>query len=120
MLPVMTADQSDTLDVKGIADSGLRPGGQGDEPRNVGNIADPDGVGEVAALPDVRLRHGYCRVERCRGVAPGPRGQRIAQAHQREGFAALGGLPAAKSRCPVLAGDAVKAAVEDYLRRCKA
>ena len=34
--------------------------------------------------------------------------------------AALGGLPAAKSRCPVLAGDAVKAAVEDYLRRRKA
>ena len=33
--------------------------------------------------------------------------------------AALGGLPAAKSHCPVLAEEAVKAAVEDYLRRRK-
>jgi nitrogen fixation protein NifU and related proteins len=50
------------------------------------------------------------------------KGRTVEEARQfsnEEVSAALGGLPPDKSHCPVLAEEAVQAAVEDYLRRRK-
>ena len=48
------------------------------------------------------------------------RGRTLEEAQQfanEEVSAALGGLPPAKSHCPVLAEEAVKAAIADYLNK---
>jgi nitrogen fixation NifU-like protein len=111
-------------------------------PRNVGDLPDADGVGEVGAVAcgdvmriSIKVRDGQVIDARFRTFGCGTaiaassvatelvKGRTIEQAAKLSGSevsAALGGLPAAKAHCPVLAEEAVKAAVEDYLRRCKA
>jgi nitrogen fixation NifU-like protein len=110
-------------------------------PRNVGDLPEADGVGEVgsAACGDVmrisiRVRDGRIAEARFRTFGCGTaiaassmtteliQGRTIEEVRKfsnEEVSRALGGLPAAKSHCPVLAEEAVRAAVEDYLRKCK-
>jgi nitrogen fixation NifU-like protein len=111
-------------------------------PRNVGDLPDADGVGEVGAVAcgdvmriSIKVRDGQVIEARFRTFGCGTaiaassvatelvKGRTIEQARKFSGSevsVALGGLPAAKAHCPVLAEEAVKAAVEDYLRRSKA
>jgi nitrogen fixation NifU-like protein len=106
-------------------------------PRNVGDLADADGVGEVGVVAfgdvvriSIRVREGRIVEARFRTFGCGTsiatasmtteliRGRTVEEAlafSNHEVSQALGGLPAAKSHCPVLAEEAVKAAVADYL-----
>jgi len=108
-------------------------------PRNVGDLPDADGVGEVGAVAcgdvmriSIKVRDGRIAEARFRTFGCGTaiatssvateliRGRAVAEAlrfSNEEVSAALGGLPPAKSHCPVLAQEAVKAAVEDFLKR---
>ena len=108
-------------------------------PRNVGDLPWADGVGEVGAVScgdvmriSIRVREGKITEARFRTFGCGTaiaassvttelvKGRTVEEAlkfSNEEVSAALGGLPAAKSHCPVLAEEAVKAAVEDYLKR---
>lgn len=110
-------------------------------PRNVGDLPDADGVGEVGAVAcgdvmriSIKVQGGQVIEARFRTFGCGTaiaassvateliKGRTIEQAKTFSGgevSAALGGLPAAKAHCPVLAEEAVKAAVADYLRRAK-
>jgi nitrogen fixation NifU-like protein len=106
-------------------------------PRNVGDIPQADGVGEVGAVAcgdvmriSIKVRDGMIAEARFRTFGCGTaiaaasvttellKGRTVEEAlklSNDEVAASLGGLPAAKSHCPVLAEEAVKAAVEDYL-----
>ena len=108
-------------------------------PRNVGDLPDADGVGEVGAVAcgdvmriSVRVREERNAEARFRTFGCGTaiatssmateliKGRTVQEALQfsnEEVSAALGGLPPAKSHCPVLAEEAVRAAVEDYLKK---
>ncbi len=108
-------------------------------PRNVGDLPDADGVGEVGAVAcgdvmriSVRVREERIAEARFRTFGCGTaiatssmateliKGRTVQEALQfsnEEVSAALGGLPPAKSHCPVLAEEAVRAAVEDYLKK---
>jgi nitrogen fixation NifU-like protein len=108
-------------------------------PRNVGELPAADGVGEVGAVScgdvmriSIQVRDGKIAEARFRTFGCGTaiaassittelvKGRTVEEAlkfSNEEVSAALGGLPAAKSHCPVLAEEAVKAAVEDYLKR---
>jgi nitrogen fixation NifU-like protein len=108
-------------------------------PRNVGDLPGADGVGEVGAVScgdvmriSIRVRDGRIAEARFRTFGCGTaiaassmateliQGRTVDEAlkfSNAEVANALGGLPAAKSHCPVLAEEAVRAAVEDYLRR---
>lgn len=110
-------------------------------PRNVGDIPQPDGVGEVGAVScgdvmriSIKVRDGTIAEARFRTFGCGTaiaassvttelvKGRTVEEAlkfSNEEVSASLGGLPAAKSHCPVLAEEAVKAAVEDYLSKRK-
>ena len=111
-------------------------------PRNVGDLPDADGVGEVGAVScgdvmriSIKVREGRIAEARFRTFGCGTsiacssvateliRGRTLEEARRfsnEEVSAALGGLPAKKHHCPVLAEEAVCAAVEDCLRRQKA
>jgi len=106
-------------------------------PRNVGDIPGADGVGEVGAVAcgdvmriSIKVRDGRIAEARFRTFGCGTsiaassvttesiNGRTVAAALKFSNAAvsaALGGLPPAKSHCPVLAEEAVKAAVADYL-----
>ena len=106
-------------------------------PRNVGDVPDADGVGEVGAVScgdvmriSIKVRDGRISEARFRTFGCGTsiaassvtteliRGRTVEEAlkfSNTEVAAALGGIPPAKSHCPVLAEEAVKAAVADYL-----
>jgi len=108
-------------------------------PRNVGDLPEADGVGEVGAVAcgdvmriSVRVREERIAEARFRTFGCGTaiatssmateliKGRTVQEALQfsnEEVSAALGGLPPAKSHCPVLAEEAVRAAVEDYLKK---
>ena len=108
-------------------------------PRNVGDLPDADGVGEVGAVAcgdviriSIRVRDGRIAEARFRtfgcGTAiatssvtteliQGRALEEVLRFSNEEVSTALGGLPPAKSHCPVLAEEAVKAAVEDFLSR---
>jgi len=110
-------------------------------PRNVGDVPDADGVGEVGAVAcgdvmriSIRVREGRIAEARFRTFGCGTaiaassvateliQGRLIAEAlkfSNEEVSAALGGLPPAKSHCPILAEEAVKAALADYLRKAE-
>jgi nitrogen fixation NifU-like protein len=110
-------------------------------PRNVGDLPGADGVGEVGAVAcgdvvriSIKVSEGRIAEARFRAYGCGTviacssvttellRGQSVAEAgsFSNEQVAnALGGLPATKAHCPVLAEEAVKSAVADYLRRRK-
>jgi len=108
-------------------------------PRNVGDLPNADGVGEVGAVScgdvlriGIRVKEGRIAEARFRTFGCGTAiacssvttelivGRTIEEAlkfSNEEVSRALGGLPPAKAHCPVLAEEAVKAALEDYLRR---
>jgi nitrogen fixation NifU-like protein len=110
-------------------------------PRNVGDLPEADGVGEVGAVAcgdvmriSIQVRDGRIAEARFRTFGCGTaiatssmatelvKGRTVEEAlkfSNEEVSAAFGGLPPDKSHCPVLAEEAVKAAVEDYLRRRK-
>jgi nitrogen fixation protein NifU and related proteins len=108
-------------------------------PRNVGDLPDADGVGEVGAtafgdvmrislkIQDGRIKEARFKTFGC-GAAIATSsiatelitGRSVEDAlkfSSQEISQALGGLPAAKSHCGVMAEEAVKAALEDYLSR---
>jgi len=105
-------------------------------PRNVGEIADPDGVGQVGNAKCGDIMKMYIKVHDNRiidvkfktfgcGAAIASssmateiiKGQTLDEAMKLSNKAvaeALGGLPAVKMHCSVLAEEAIKGAIEDY------
>lgn len=108
-------------------------------PRNMGDLKDADGVGEVgaAACGDImkislRIREGRIEDARFKTFGCGSaiasssmateliKGRTIEEAlnfTNQEVVQALGGLPPVKIHCSVLAEEALKAALEDYVKR---
>ncbi len=108
-------------------------------PRNMGDLKDADGVGEVgaAACGDImkislRIKDGRIEDARFKTFGCGSaiasssmateliKGRTIAEAltfSNEEVVDALGGLPPVKIHCSVLAEEALKAALEDYVKR---
>lgn len=108
-------------------------------PRNVGNIEDADGVGEVGnpqcgdmmritikvkdeILEDIKFQTLGCgaAVATSSMVTEMAKGKRLedAMAISNKAVAeALGGLPPAKMHCSNLAADGLQAAIEDYRAR---
>ena len=108
-------------------------------PRNLGEIADPDGVGEVGAaacgdimkislkIKDGRIEDARFKTFGCGSAIASSsmateliKGRRIEEAMKfsnEEVVNALGGLPPVKIHCSVLAEEALKAALEDYLKK---
>ena len=108
-------------------------------PRNMGDLKDADGVGEVgaAACGDImkislRIKDGRIEDARFKTFGCGSaiasssmateliKGRTIAEAltfSNEEVVHALGGLPPVKIHCSVLAEEALKAALEDYVKR---
>lgn len=108
-------------------------------PRNLGDLKDADGVGEVgaAACGDImkislKIEDGKIKDARFKTFGCGSaiasssmateliKGRTIEEAMSftnQEVVSALGGLPPVKIHCSVLAEEALKAALEDYLKR---
>ena len=108
-------------------------------PRNVGEIADADGVGEVGnakcgdimkmyikvndgVITDVKFKTYGCgsAIATSSIATEMIKGKPIAEALELSNKAvveALGGLPAHKIHCSVLAEQSIKAAIADYYRR---
>lgn len=108
-------------------------------PRNVGDIPDADGVGEVGnpvcgdimriaikvdgdRISDIKFRTFGCgaAIATSSMVTEMVKGKTIREAlavSNRAVAEALGGLPAAKMHCSNLAADALHKAIEDYERR---
>ena len=108
-------------------------------PRNMGDIKDADGVGEVgaAACGDImkislKIKDGKIEDARFKTFGCGSaiasssmateliKGRTIDEAmnfSNQEVVDALGGLPPVKIHCSVLAEEALKAALEDYMKK---
>jgi len=108
-------------------------------PRNMGDIKDADGVGEVgaAACGDImkislKIKDGKIEDARFKTFGCGSaiasssmateliKGRTVEEAlafSNQEVVNALGGLPPVKIHCSVLAEEALKAALEDYVKR---
>ena len=108
-------------------------------PRNMGDLKDADGVGEVgaAACGDImkislKIKDGKIEDARFKTFGCGSaiasssmateliKGRTINEAmtfSNQEVVDALGGLPPVKIHCSVLAEEALKAALEDYLKK---
>jgi nitrogen fixation protein NifU and related proteins len=108
-------------------------------PRNMGDLKDADGVGEVgaAACGDImkislRIKNGKIEDARFKTFGCGSaiasssmateliKGRSIDEAmsfSNQEVIQALGGLPPVKIHCSVLAEEALKAALEDYVKK---
>lgn len=108
-------------------------------PRNMGDLKDADGIGEVgaAACGDImkislRIKDGKIEDARFKTFGCGSaiasssmateliKGRTIEEAmnfSNQEVVNALGGLPPVKIHCSVLAEEALKAALEDYVKR---
>ena len=108
-------------------------------PRNMGDIKDADGVGEVgaAACGDImkislKIKDGKIWDARFKTFGCGSaiasssmateliKGRTVSEAmnfSNQEVVDALGGLPPVKIHCSVLAEEALKAALEDYTKR---
>ena len=108
-------------------------------PRNMGDLSDADGVGEVgaAACGDImkmslKVENGRITDARFKTFGCGSaiasssmateliKGRTLEEAmsfSNQEVVEALGGLPPVKIHCSVLAEEALKAALEDYVRR---
>ena len=94
-------------------------------PRNVGEIADADGVGEVGnakcgdimkmylKIKDNRIEDVKFETFGCEMIKGRTLEDALALTNQ-EVVDALGGLPAHKLHCSVLAEEAVKSAIQDY------
>lgn len=108
-------------------------------PRNMGDLPDADGVGEVgaAACGDImkislKIQDGKITDARFKTFGCGSaiasssmateliKGRTVEEAlnfSNEEVVEALGGLPPVKIHCSVLAEEALKAALEDYLKK---
>ncbi|SHE57876.1 Fe-S cluster assembly scaffold protein NifU [Desulforamulus putei] len=108
-------------------------------PRNVGEIENPDGVGQVGnpscgdimkitlrvednVIKDIKFKTFGCgaAVATSSMVTEMAMGKTIEEALQitnKSVAEALEGLPPAKMHCSNLAADALKAAIEDYLKK---
>ncbi|MFR4034547.1 MAG: iron-sulfur cluster assembly scaffold protein [Oscillospiraceae bacterium] len=107
-------------------------------PRNVGEIADADGVGEVGnakcgdimkmylkikdnKIEDVKFETFGCGAHRLKlhrdGMIKGRTLEDALALTNQEVVDALGGLPAHKLHCSVLAEEAVKSAIQDYYEK---
>ena len=108
-------------------------------PRNVGDVPQADGVGEVGAVDcgdvmriSIKVETGRITEARFRTYGCGTaiatssmatellKGKTVEEAKHFSGeqvSAALGGIAPAKAHCPVLVEEAVKAAVQDYVER---
>lgn len=109
-------------------------------PRNVGEIKDADGVGEVGnmkcgdimklyikvtedeVIEDISFRTFGCgaAIATSSMITELVKGKSLAEAEDisnRHVAEALGGLPPVKMHCSNLAADALKAAIEDYRKR---
>ncbi len=108
-------------------------------PRNMGDIKDADGVGEVGAaacgdimkislkIKDGRIEDARFKTFGCGSAIASSsmateliKGRTIAEAMDftnQEVVDALGGLPPVKIHCSVLAEEALKAALEDYVKK---
>ena len=108
-------------------------------PRNLGDLSDADGVGEVgaAACGDImkislKIKDGKIEDARFKTFGCGSaiasssmateliKGRTVEEAmnfSNQEVVSALGGLPPVKIHCSVLAEEALKAALEDYLKK---
>ncbi|MEI6731714.1 MAG: Fe-S cluster assembly scaffold protein NifU [archaeon] len=110
-------------------------------PRNIGDIKDADGIGEVGAaacgdimkvsikVVDGRIADARFRTFGCGSAIAASsmateliKGKTLEEAMRLSNddvVKALGGLPPVKIHCSVLAEEALKAAVEDYMKRHK-
>jgi nitrogen fixation NifU-like protein len=108
-------------------------------PRNMGDLKDADGIGEVgaAACGDImkislKIKDGKIEDARFKTFGCGSaiasssmateliKGRSIEEAmsfSNQEVVNALGGLPPVKIHCSVLAEEALKAALEDYMKK---
>lgn len=108
-------------------------------PRNLGELEDADGVGEVGAAAhgdimkiSLKIEDGRIKEARFKAFGCGTaiasssmateliKGRTIEEAMKftnQEVVNALGGLPPAKIHCSVLAEEALKAALADYLKK---
>lgn len=108
-------------------------------PRNMGDLKDADGVGEVGAaacgdimkislkIKDGRIEDARFKTFGCGSAIASSsmateliKGRTIDEAmnfSNQEVVEALGGLPPVKIHCSVLAEEALKAALEDYVRK---
>jgi nitrogen fixation NifU-like protein len=108
-------------------------------PRNMGDITDADGIGEVGAAAcgdimkiSIKIKDGKVEDARFKTFGCGSaiasssmateliKGRSIEEAMNftnQEVVDALGGLPPVKIHCSVLAEEALKAALEDYLKK---
>ncbi len=108
-------------------------------PRNMGDLKDADGVGEVGAaacgdimkislkIKDGRIEDARFKTFGCGSAIASSsmateliKGRTIDEAMKfsnQEVVQALGGLPPVKIHCSVLAEEALKAALEDYVKK---
>jgi nitrogen fixation protein NifU and related proteins len=108
-------------------------------PRNMGDLSDADGIGEVgaAACGDImkislKIKDGKIEDARFKTFGCGSaiasssmateliKGRTVEEAlhfSNQEVVDALGGLPPVKIHCSVLAEEALKAALEDYIKK---
>ena len=108
-------------------------------PRNVGVVEDPDGIGEVGnpvcgdmmkisiAVADERVADVKFQTLGCGAaiatssalteMAKGKTLEEAAAISKADVAEELGGLPAAKMHCSLLATDGLRAAIDDYLVR---
>ena len=108
-------------------------------PRNVGEIADADGVGEVGNAKCGDIMRVYLRIEggvitdakfktfgcaaaiatssAATEIVRGMTLERALALTNKEVVDSLGDLPPAKIHCSVLAEEAIKSAISDYLRK---
>ena len=108
-------------------------------PRNMGDLKDADGVGEVGAAAcgdimkiSIKIKDGKIEDARFKTFGCGSaiasssmateliKGRTVNDAlkfSNQEVVDALGGLPPVKIHCSVLAEEALKAALEDYVRK---
>jgi nitrogen fixation NifU-like protein len=110
-------------------------------PKNVGEIVDPDGIGHVGnpvcgdimelyikvedgTIVDAKFKTFGCgaAIATSSMVTELVKGKRLAEAlkvSNRAVAEALGGLPPIKMHCSVLAEEALKSAIDDYLNKSK-
>ncbi len=95
-------------------------------PRNVGEIEEPDGVGEVGNpacgdLMKITIRVKDERIvdasSMCTELVKGRTLKEAMEISNKAVAEALDGLPPLKMHCSNLAADGLHAAIEDYLRR---